>query len=99
MEFSCLLDTSLDLNAKPLRVLDEAPAPPPPPRLLLKQEAESKFIEFGCRNATVQEERGALMEELNRVSAENKKLTEMLTVMCENYIELRNQVVDYTSIR
>ncbi|KAH6831526.1 WRKY DNA-binding protein 40 [Perilla frutescens var. hirtella] len=37
------------------------------------------------------------MEELNRVSAENKKLTEMLSVMCENYTELRNQVVDYTS--
>lgn len=35
------------------------------------------------------------MEELNRVSAENKKLTEMLTVMCENYNALRNQLIDY----
>lgn len=36
-----------------------------------------------------------LLEELNRVSAENKKLTEMLTVMCQNYNALRNQVTEY----
>lgn len=40
---------------------------------------------------------GSLVEELNRVSAENKKLTEMLTVMCESYNALRSQVVDYMS--
>lgn len=40
---------------------------------------------------------GALVDELNRVSAENKKLTEMLTVMCENYNALRNQLMDYMS--
>lgn len=38
---------------------------------------------------------GALVEELNRVSAENKKLTEMLTVVCENYNALRSHVVEY----
>lgn len=38
---------------------------------------------------------GALVEELNRVSEENKKLTEMLTVMCENYNVLRSQLMDY----
>lgn len=38
-------------------------------------------------------QRGALIEELKRVSAENKKLTELLTVMCENYNELRNQLM------
>ena len=38
---------------------------------------------------------GALVEELKRVSAENKKLTEMLTVMCENYNTLRSQMVEY----
>ncbi|KAK6139562.1 hypothetical protein DH2020_026708 [Rehmannia glutinosa] len=37
------------------------------------------------------------MEELSRVSAENKKLTEMLTVMCENYTQLRNQLMEHTS--
>lgn len=40
---------------------------------------------------------GALVEELNRVSAENKKLTQMLTVMCENYNTLRSQVMNYMS--
>ncbi|KAK6127871.1 hypothetical protein DH2020_038379 [Rehmannia glutinosa] len=68
MEFTSLLNTSLDLNHKPLRFLDEAP-----------------------------QSRGALIEELNRVSAENKKLTELLTVMCENYTELRNQLMEQTS--
>ncbi|KAK4410656.1 putative WRKY transcription factor 40 [Sesamum angolense] len=69
MEFTSLLNTtSLDLNAKPLRFLDDAPPP-----------------------------RSALVEELNRVSAENKKLTELLTVMCENYTELRNQLMEQTS--
>lgn len=42
-------------------------------------------------------QRSALIEELNRVSAENKKLTELLTVMCENYTELRNQLMEQTS--
>lgn len=35
------------------------------------------------------------MEELNRVSAENQKLTQMLTVMCENYDALRKHLMDY----
>ncbi|CAI9780027.1 unnamed protein product [Fraxinus pennsylvanica] len=86
MEFTSLLNTSLDLNAKPQRILDEAP-------LLRKQEVPSDFIELG-RNITVKEERGALIEELNRVNAENKKLTELLTVMCENYNELRHRVMN-----
>lgn len=38
-----------------------------------------------------------LIEELNRVNAENKKLTEMLTVMCQNYNSLRNQLTEYMS--
>ena len=37
------------------------------------------------------------MEELNRVNAENKKLTEMLTVMCENYSALKSQLLEYRS--
>ncbi|KAL0429732.1 UNVERIFIED_CONTAM: putative WRKY transcription factor 40 [Sesamum radiatum] len=89
MEFTSLLNTtSLDLNAKPLRFLDDAPPP--------KQELESTSIELG-RHVTMREERSALIEELNRVSAENKKLTELLTVMCENYTELRNQLMEQTS--
>jgi hypothetical protein len=37
----------------------------------------------------------ALVEELKRVSAENKKLTGMLTEMCENYNTLRNNLMEY----
>nr|AJT60340.1 WRKY transcription factor 2 [Salvia miltiorrhiza] len=86
MEFSSLLDTSLNLNAK-----HEAPPPLPPPPP--KQEGESQlFMAFG-RN----EERGALVEEINRMSAENKKLTEMLSMMCENYSGLRSQLAEYRS--
>lgn len=37
------------------------------------------------------------MEELNRAIAENKKLTEMLSAMCENYNELKKQLLSYTN--
>lgn len=40
---------------------------------------------------------GALVEELNRVNAENKKLTEMLTAMCESYNALQTQLMDLMS--
>ncbi|KAL6584962.1 WRKY Transcription Factor [Orobanche minor] len=86
MEFSSLMNTSLDLNSNPLRIHYKP----------LKQEADSNFIQLG-RCGTVEDERWALMEELHRVSAENKKLTQMLTVVCENYTELRNQLMEYTS--
>ncbi|KAA8540549.1 hypothetical protein F0562_024532 [Nyssa sinensis] len=86
MEYTSLLDTSLDLNANPLRFLDEAPS----------KEMESNFIGLG-KKTTVKEEANVLVEELNRVSAENKKLTEMLTVLCENYNSLRTQLTDYMS--
>ncbi|KAL6563126.1 WRKY transcription factor [Orobanche hederae] len=90
MEFTSLLNTSLDLNTKPLRFLDVAEAPPP------KQEVESNNFTGLGRNVTVKQERGALIEELNRISAENKKLTELVTVMCENYTQLRNQLMEHT---
>ncbi|XP_027121557.1 probable WRKY transcription factor 40 [Coffea arabica] len=85
MDYTSLVDTSLDLNIKPLRLLDDG----------LKQEVQSNLI--GGTTVPVNEEAGALVEELNRVSAENKKLTEMLTVLCENYNALRNHLMDYMS--
>ncbi|KAL3617710.1 WRKY transcription factor [Castilleja foliolosa] len=88
MEFTSLLNTSLDLNIQPLRFLDDTLPP--------KQEVDSNFIGLG-RNVTVKDERGALIEELNRVSAENMKLTELLTVMCESYTELQSQLMEHTS--
>uniref|UniRef100_M1BR80 JA-induced WRKY protein n=1 Tax=Solanum tuberosum TaxID=4113 RepID=M1BR80_SOLTU len=88
MEFTSLVDTSLDLNFRPLRVSDELP----------KQEVESNFIGLGRDPVLpIKDETGNLMEELNRVNAENKKLTEMLTVMCQNYNSLRSQLTEYLS--
>ncbi|KAK6911071.1 WRKY domain [Dillenia turbinata] len=79
------MDASLDPNIKPIWFLDEAP----------KKELERNFVELGL-NISVKEEKGnSLVEELNRVSAENKRLTEMLAVMCENYNALRSQVMNY----
>ncbi|KZV44173.1 WRKY DNA-binding protein 40 isoform 1 [Dorcoceras hygrometricum] len=87
MEFIRLLNTSLDLNLKPLRFLDETPE--------MKHEVESS-LKLGA-SSYVKQEKGALIEELNRVSAENKKLTELLTVMCEDYNELQNRLKEYTN--
>lgn len=36
-----------------------------------------------------------LEEELKRVTAENKKLVEMLSVVCENYNSLRSHLMEY----
>ncbi|XP_017250043.1 probable WRKY transcription factor 40 [Daucus carota subsp. sativus] len=89
MEYSSTfdVDTSLDLNAKPLQLFRDTP----------KQEVQTSFIDFGRRTSVKEENNGALVEELNRVNTENKKLTEMLTVMCENYNTLRNNLMDYMS--
>ncbi|CAA0810092.1 Probable WRKY transcription factor 40 [Striga hermonthica] len=92
MEFTSLLNTSLDLNAKPLRFLDEE-APPLP----AKQEVESNFIGLDATVTAVKEERIGLIEELKRVSAENMKLTELVTVMCENYSQLQKQLMEHTT--
>ncbi|KAE7997231.1 hypothetical protein FH972_001881 [Carpinus fangiana] len=87
MDFSSWRSTRLDLNANPVRVLEDASN---------KEEESNNFVGFG-RKVSIKEESGALVEEMNRVSAENKKLTEMLTVMCENYNALRSQLTEYMS--
>ncbi|KAI3671490.1 hypothetical protein L1987_87228 [Smallanthus sonchifolius] len=88
MEYTSLVDTSLDLNTNPTHFLSLVP----------KQEAQSNFIELGLKMSSVNDEAaGALVEELNRVNTENKKLTEMLTVMCENYNALHKHLADYKS--
>ncbi|XAR50471.1 hypothetical protein NMG60_11004808 [Bertholletia excelsa] len=89
MEYFNLLDTSLDLNAKPLRLADETPP---------KKEMQSSFLELGRKTPVKEEpETTALVEELKRVSAENKRLTEMLTVLCENYNALKSHLTEYMS--
>ncbi|KAF3623683.1 ubiquitin conjugating enzyme 2 [Capsicum annuum] len=87
MEFTSLVDTSLDLSFRPRPVLDKLP----------KQEVQSDFTGLRGDNMGVKNETVDLLEELNRVSSENKKLTEMLTVVCENYNVLRNQMMEYMS--
>ncbi|KAL3528977.1 hypothetical protein ACH5RR_008299 [Cinchona calisaya] len=85
MEYTSVIDTSLDLNIRPLRLLDDG----------LKQEVQSNLLECGTKLPVKEEAAGDLVEELNRVSAENKKLTEMVTVLCENYNALKNHLMDY----
>ncbi|XVF74852.1 hypothetical protein PTKIN_Ptkin13bG0144100 [Pterospermum kingtungense] len=86
MDTSSWVDTSLDLNASARSLRLETP----------KKEPSGNLIVFG-RKLSVKEETGALVEELNRVNAENKKLTEMLTAMCESYNALQSQLMDLMS--
>ncbi|KAL2332524.1 hypothetical protein Fmac_020105 [Flemingia macrophylla] len=86
MDCSSWINTSLDLNINPHRLHEEVP----------KKEVENNFFSLGIKKPSVKEESsGALVEELKRVSAENKKLTEMLTEMCENYNALRSNLMEY----
>ncbi|XP_027340389.1 probable WRKY transcription factor 40 isoform X2 [Abrus precatorius] len=87
MDYSSWINTSLDLNINPHRVHDD---------ILQKKEVENNFFTLGVKKSSVKEESAvALVEELKRVSTENKKLTEMLTEMCENYNALRSNLMEY----
>ncbi|KAL6996724.1 WRKY Transcription Factor [Sarracenia purpurea var. burkii] len=84
-----LVDTSLDLNANPLSLFNHDELP-------IKEVKSNFFVELGTK-ISVKDETSAIEEELNRVSAENKKLTESLTVLCENYNALRSYLMEYMS--
>nr|KYP53896.1 putative WRKY transcription factor 40 [Cajanus cajan] len=85
MACSSWINTSLDLNINPRRVHEEVP-----------KEVESKLFSLGMPKFNVEEESTSdLEEELKRVTAENKKLSEMLSVVCENYNTLRNHLMEY----
>ncbi|WVZ01248.1 hypothetical protein V8G54_027317 [Vigna mungo] len=87
MDYSSRINTSLDLNLNPRRLHEEFP----------KKEVEHNFFSLGVKKSSVKEQQSssALVEELKRVSAENKKLTEMLTEMCENYNAMRSNLMEY----
>lgn len=85
-DYLSLVTTSLNLNNNPLAVVED----------VQNKENQTNFIGLG-RNISVKDETSALVEELNRVNGENKRLTETLTVLCENYNSLRNQMKDYMS--
>ncbi|KAK7389482.1 hypothetical protein VNO78_24573 [Psophocarpus tetragonolobus] len=85
MDCSSWINTSLDLNINPRRVHEELP-----------KEVESKLFSLGLSKFNVEEESTSeLEEELKRVTAENKKLAEMLSVVCENYNTLRSHLMEY----
>ncbi|KAA8525606.1 hypothetical protein F0562_007461 [Nyssa sinensis] len=73
------INLNLNLNLNPLHNIDKTPGH--------DYVGESKL--------SVKEEPGRLIEELNRISTENKKLTDMLTFMCENYNALHNHLMDF----
>ncbi|RDX63723.1 putative WRKY transcription factor 40 [Mucuna pruriens] len=86
MDYSSWINTSLDLNINSHSVHEQVP----------KKEVENSFFSLEMKKSSVKEESsGAIVEELKRVSAENKKLTEMLTEMCENYNTLRSNLMEY----
>ncbi|KAF3446207.1 hypothetical protein FNV43_RR11386 [Rhamnella rubrinervis] len=81
------VNTSLDLNLNPgLHLTDDFA----PKRVQVHgdlENIEGKLFVKGEAAAA-----GALAEELNRISSENKKLSEMLTVMCESYNALQSHL-------
>ncbi|XP_019427112.1 PREDICTED: probable WRKY transcription factor 40 isoform X1 [Lupinus angustifolius] len=89
MDCSSWIDTSLDLNLNSYRAHEE----------VTQKEVESKLFSLGMTKFPVKEECTIikLEMELKRVSAENKKLVDMLSVVCENYNNLRSQLMEYMS--
>ncbi|XP_043807594.1 probable WRKY transcription factor 40 isoform X1 [Manihot esculenta] len=88
---STLVNTSLHLNINPFfkNVQESIPK---------KESEQGKFVDGFETKLNVKEETTSfLVEELTRISTENKKLTEMLTVLCENYNALQNHLVDLMS--
>ncbi|XP_039029390.1 probable WRKY transcription factor 40 [Hibiscus syriacus] len=83
---SAWVNTTLDLSINPFSHTNKAP----------KREADGKMAEFDGKSP-VKQETGILVEELNRVSAENKRLTEMLTALCEHYTILQKQYKELVS--
>ncbi|KAK3411132.1 hypothetical protein EUGRSUZ_J03117 [Eucalyptus grandis] len=87
MDSSSWITSSLDLSIRPLQVSEEPPT----------KVVESDFMELGRTGSGNKDESGALHEELNRLAAENKKLSQMLMTVCENYNALRNHVIEIVS--
>lgn len=77
------LNLNLDVAARPK--MNEGEQKREERRITPEDEAGSRS------NSTRGQVASGLMEELNRVNAENKRLTEMLTVVCESYNSLRRR--------
>ncbi|KAJ4826463.1 hypothetical protein Tsubulata_019430 [Turnera subulata] len=87
---SAWVNTSLDLKFNPFKHIVAAS----------KKEIEEKVPELWSEQKVkvpLKEDTDVLVEELNRMSAENKRLTAMLTVLCENYNTLQNRMSELMS--
>ncbi|KAJ8452868.1 hypothetical protein Cgig2_014631 [Carnegiea gigantea] len=91
------LELSSSNGGSTLPLFDDSPVRDKSSRKLGVQHSVSSSIELASELWLNKDEAGALVEELNRVNAENKRLTEMLTVVCENYNELKRKLTDYMS--
>ncbi|CAN8326832.1 unnamed protein product [Cochlearia groenlandica] len=86
MDFSpSFLDISLDLN---MNLFNHDF----PTKLPKKEVKVSTSSELGKRRLVKNESASELKEELNRVNSENKKLTEKLATVYQNYYALRNHL-------
>lgn len=87
---SSWVDTSLDLStnshSRRLQFQPRCSSSISPPR--------GSLIEFGSKSS-LKQETSSLVLEIERLSEENKKLTEMLSSMCKSYNALRSQLMDY----
>ncbi|RVW54171.1 putative WRKY transcription factor 40 [Vitis vinifera] len=85
MEFK-FIDTSLGLDLKPNPPANSLGDFSPKRGDCVDVDVERK------PSPVLKEDTGGLVEELRRMSTENKKLTEMLSIMCENYNALHNHL-------
>ncbi|CAH2077336.1 unnamed protein product [Thlaspi arvense] len=85
MDCSSFLDISLDLNINPFdrNFPDKIPK---------KEVKVSPSAALDRKWLVKDESANELREELNRVNSENKKLTEMLATVCENYHALHHHL-------
>ncbi|KAK4600616.1 hypothetical protein RGQ29_010316 [Quercus rubra] len=89
MDSRCL-DTSLDLNLGTLGHMKEEDTP-------REYLGDLTHVDGKASVKEQYEKAGLLVEELHRMSSENKKLTEMLVHMCENYNALQSHLKDLKS--
>ncbi|TYH08722.1 hypothetical protein ES288_A07G038600v1 [Gossypium darwinii] len=88
MGSSAWVDTTLDLNINPFHHRNKA----------LRTESEGEMADSDVKLPFKQEQNAVLVEELNRIKAENKKLTEMLTVLGHCYNDLQNKFMELVTI-
>ncbi|KAK3211291.1 hypothetical protein Dsin_015997 [Dipteronia sinensis] len=91
MESSTWVDTNLNLNLNLNPQRDEIP-------VVQKREFEGNFADFDGK-ISVKQQTGVSVEKLNQIISENKKLSEMLTVLFERYNDLQKKYLDLKTIK